>query len=169
MYCLKFSDRGAIRISFVLEFKKGFPSGSVVKNLPADPEDTGDAGLIPGWGRSPGEENGNPLQYSCPENSMDRGAWQGTVHEVTKSHLARVRTSAHTHRQTHTHTHMSPFTREAHWENLGRGVVRIWQDQETWPSQSSPKAALRSTWDLFQPRGPGPLSGISSSICQGIA
>ena len=62
-------------------------------------------GLILGSGRSPGEENGNPLQYSCPENSMDRGAWQGTVHEVTKSHLARVRTSAHTHRQTHTHTH----------------------------------------------------------------
>ena len=45
----------------------------VVRNLPAN---AGDAGLIPGSGRSPGEENGNPLQYSCLENPMDRGAWQ---------------------------------------------------------------------------------------------
>ena len=45
----------------------------------------GDPGLIPGPGRSPGEGNGNPLQYSCLENSMDGGAWWGTVHEVAKS------------------------------------------------------------------------------------
>ena len=45
----------------------------------------GDLGLIPGSGRSPGEENGNPLQYSCLENSMDRRAWWAIVHEVTKS------------------------------------------------------------------------------------
>ena len=45
----------------------------------------GDAGLIPGLGRSPGEENVNPLQYSCLEYLMDRGAWQATVHGVTKS------------------------------------------------------------------------------------
>ena len=49
--------------------KKGFPNGSVVKNLPAN---AGDLGLIPGSGRSPGEENGNPLQYSGLENPMDR-------------------------------------------------------------------------------------------------
>ena len=47
--------------------------------------DTGDAGLIPGLGRSLGEGNGNPLQYSCLENPMDRGAWLGTVLMVTKS------------------------------------------------------------------------------------
>ena len=47
----------------------GFPSGSVVKNPPASPGDAGDTGLIPGSGRSPGEGNGNPLQYSCLENS----------------------------------------------------------------------------------------------------
>ena len=47
--------------------------------------DTGDVGLIPGWGRSPGERNANPLQYPCLENPMDRGAWQATVHRVTKS------------------------------------------------------------------------------------
>ena len=45
----------------------------------------GDPGLIPGSGRPPGEGNGNPLQYSCLESSMDRGAWQSTVHEVTES------------------------------------------------------------------------------------
>ena len=44
-----------------------------------------DPGLIPGWGRSPGEGNGKPLQYSCLENPMDRGAWQATVHRVAKS------------------------------------------------------------------------------------
>ena len=47
--------------------------------------DVADLGLILGSGRSPGEGNGNPLQYSCLENSMDRGAWWTTVHEVTKS------------------------------------------------------------------------------------
>ena len=54
------------------------PSGSVVKNSPAD---AGDSGSIPGLGRSPGK-NGNPLQYSCLGNLMDRGAWQATVHGV---------------------------------------------------------------------------------------
>ena len=49
----------------------------VVKNLPANAGDTKDVGSIPGLGRSPGEGHGNPLQYSCLENSMDRGAWQG--------------------------------------------------------------------------------------------
>ena len=54
----------------------GFPGGSVVKNLPAS---AGDAGLIPGLGRSPGEENCNPLQYSCLGNPKNRGTWQATV------------------------------------------------------------------------------------------
>ena len=54
---------------------------SVVKNLPAN---AGDMGLIPGLGRSLGEGNGNPLQYSCLENLMDRGTWQATVHGVKK-------------------------------------------------------------------------------------
>ena len=61
---------------------KGFPSGSVVKNLPAD---AGGAGSIPGLGRSPGEGTGKPLQYSCLGNPMDRGDWQSTVHAVAKS------------------------------------------------------------------------------------
>ena len=57
----------------------------VVKNLPASAGDTGDAGSMPGLGRSPGEGNGNPLQYSCLENPMDRGTWQVKVHGVAKS------------------------------------------------------------------------------------
>ena len=57
----------------------------VVKNLPANAGDLRDVGPIPGLGRSPGEENGNPHQYSCIENPMDRGAWWATVHGVTES------------------------------------------------------------------------------------
>ena len=52
----------------------------------------GDLGLIPGLGRSPGEGNGNPLQCSCLENSTDRGAWQDTVREVTKSDMTKQQT-----------------------------------------------------------------------------
>ena len=56
----------------------------MVKNPPASAGDAGDLGLIPGLGRSPGEENGNLLQYSCLENSMSRGAWLATVHGAAK-------------------------------------------------------------------------------------
>ena len=61
------------------------PDGSVVKNLPASDGDARDVGLIPGLGRSPGGGNGNPLQCSCLENSMDRGAWHSIVHGVANS------------------------------------------------------------------------------------
>ena len=57
----------------------------VVKNASANAGDVRDADLIPGSGRSPGGGHGNPLQYSCLENPMDRGAWRATVHRVTKS------------------------------------------------------------------------------------
>ena len=58
---------------------------TVVKNLPANTEDAGDTVSIPGSGRSPGVENGNPLQYSCLGNPMNRGAWQTTVQGVATS------------------------------------------------------------------------------------
>jgi len=61
---------------------KGFPGGSMVKDLPTN---AGDAGSIPGSGRSPGVGNGNPLQYSCLKNFKDREAWRATVHKVAKS------------------------------------------------------------------------------------
>ena len=57
----------------------------MVKNLPANAEDTRDVGLMPGLGRSPGVGNGNPLQYSWLENPMDRGAWRATVHAAARS------------------------------------------------------------------------------------
>ena len=57
----------------------------MVKNLPINAEDTGDEGLIPGSGRSPGGGNGNPLKYSCLGNPMDGGAWWAIVHSVAKS------------------------------------------------------------------------------------
>ena len=60
----------------------GFPGGSEVK---ASASNVGDLGSIPGLGRSPGGGNGNPLQYSCLENPMDRGAWRAAVHGATKS------------------------------------------------------------------------------------
>ena len=61
------------------------PGASVVKNLPASAEDTEDVGLIPGSGRSSEGGYGNLFQYSCLENSMDRGTWQATVHKVMKN------------------------------------------------------------------------------------
>ena len=63
----------------------GFPGGSVVKNLSANTGTKGYVGLILGLGRSPGGENGNPLQYSCLENHMDRRTWGATVYGVAKS------------------------------------------------------------------------------------
>ena len=62
----------------------------MVKDLPAVQEtacNTGDGSSIPGLGRSPGEENGNPLQSSCLENSMDRGTWRATVHSIAESDM----------------------------------------------------------------------------------
>ena len=64
----------------------GFPGGSEIKKKKKKSAcNTGDQGLIPKLGRSPGEGNDYPLQYSCLENSMDRGAWWATVHGVAKS------------------------------------------------------------------------------------
>ena len=63
----------------------GFPGGSAVKNSPANAGDARDTGLLPGWGRSPGGGKGNPLQYSCLENPMDRGTWQAAVHGIAES------------------------------------------------------------------------------------
>ena len=60
----------------------GFPGGAVVKNSPAG---AGDEGSVPGCGISTREGNGNPLQYSCLGNPINRGAWQATVHGVAKS------------------------------------------------------------------------------------
>ena len=76
----------------------GFPGGNRGKkkeNLPANAGDTGDAGSIPGSGRSPGVGNGNPLHYSCLEKRKDRGAWRAAVLGVTESQM---QLSTHTHK-----------------------------------------------------------------------
>ena len=65
-----------------LRVKESFPSGSVLKNLPPN---AGDQGVIPGSGRSPGEGNGKPFQYSCLGNSMKRGTWWAIIHRVTEN------------------------------------------------------------------------------------
>ena len=67
-----------------------FPTGSAVKNLPE-----GDLGSVPGLGRSPRGGHGNPLQYSCLENPMDRGVWRATVHTVPKSQAILKQLSTH--------------------------------------------------------------------------
>ena len=84
---------------WVLLKNRGFPSSSDGKPSACN---MGDHGSIPRLGRSPGEGNSNPLQYSCLENSMDRGAWWATVHGVAKSQTQL--SDSHTHTHTHTHT-----------------------------------------------------------------
>ena len=66
----------------------GFPGGSAVKSPPASAGDTGDVGLIPGLGRSPGKRNGYPFQYSCLENPTDREAWWASVHGIAESDMS---------------------------------------------------------------------------------
>ena len=93
------SGFGTAFISFSnsVEITLGVPGGTMVKNQPVNAGDAGDPGLISGWGRSPGGRNGSPLQYSCQDNPMDRGAWWATVHGVAQSQT-RLSDWARTHR-----------------------------------------------------------------------
>ena len=75
--------------------KLSFSGGTSGKNPPANTGDFRDSVSVPGLGRSPGEGHGNPLQYSCLENPMDRGAWKATVHKVAKSRTQLKRLSTH--------------------------------------------------------------------------
>ena len=81
----------------------GFPGGSDGRESACN---SGDPDLIPGLGRSSGKGNGNPLQYSCLENSMDREAWLATVHGVSKG---RKQLSARAHTHTHTHNQAAQY------------------------------------------------------------
>ena len=85
----------------------------MVKNSPDNAGDAGDAGSIPGLGRSPVRGNGNPLQYSRLGNPMDRGAWWTTVCEVAESDTTEqldTHTHTHTHINVYTHTHIHIHT-----------------------------------------------------------
>ena len=88
----------AAPFTFTNLYNQGFPGSAVVKNTPANAGDIRNAGFTPGLRRSPGGEHGNPLQYSCLENSMDRGVWWATVHGIAKS-WTRLSTHTYTHTQ----------------------------------------------------------------------
>ena len=105
--------------------RQRFPGGTVVKNLPANAGDARDTGLIPELERSHGEGNGHLLQCSYLENSMDREAWQATVHEVAKSRT-QLSTPARTHTHTHTHTWQRCAPRERVWASslMRRNAVK---------------------------------------------
>ena len=75
----------------------GFPDGASGKTLPANAEDVRGLGSVPGSGRLPGGGHGNPLQCSCLENPMDRGAWRAAVRGVAKSRSRLKRLSTHAH------------------------------------------------------------------------
>ena len=81
------SIRASASVQKLVFIQKSSPVTQLVKILPNDTGDRGDMGSIPGLGRFPREGNGNPLQYSCLENSMDREAWLTTVHEVAESDM----------------------------------------------------------------------------------
>ena len=92
----------------------------LVENPPANARDVRDRGLIPGSGRSPGGGNGNPLQYSCLENPMDRGAWWAMVHSVTKSQtrLKQLCRAQHTHMCVYVHlTHFAVLLKLTHYKS----------------------------------------------------
>ena len=97
----------------------GFPSSTSGKESACNAGDTRDKRLITGIGRSPAEGNGNPLQYSCLENSMDRGIWQGTVKGVTKSRWL----WAHT---------LAQWWDETFYFLLARGILNCLGREESW-------------------------------------
>ena len=78
------------KIKTCIKSKRGFPGGAMVKNLLANAGDIRDADLIPGSGRSPGEGHGNPLQCSCLENLMDRGAQRASLHRAAELDITEV-------------------------------------------------------------------------------
>ena len=84
----------APNISVVCKLYLGFPGGSEGKESACN---AGDLGLIPGWGRSPGEGKGSPLQYSCLENPRVRGAWWAAVHNITELDMTEATQHAYTH------------------------------------------------------------------------
>ena len=103
----------------------------MVKNLLPRTGDLRDPGLIPGWGRSPEEGNGNPLQYSCLENSMDRGSWRATVHGGSQSRLDSVTEHTHTPANSGGLAHPLPAWALTSPARDGQGLVSTTDDSAT--------------------------------------
>ena len=126
---------------------KVFPGGSEGKESACK---AGDLGSIPGFRRFPGEENGNPLQYSCLENPTDRGVWQATVCGIEKSQtlLSDSHTHTHTHTRAHTHTHTQTHTQETknyhHYQDGGHfhHLQKIPHDSLLSPSAAKSRQSL---------------------------
>ena len=100
----------------------------MLKNPSVNAEDTRDMGWIPGLGRSPGRGNGNPLQYSCLGNPMDRGAWWATVHKVAKSQRGLSDSPSPPSTNTHMKSYMQIYTEICF---SGRGPWWAWCASET--------------------------------------
>ena len=130
------------------------PGASVVKNPPADAGDARDEDLIPRSGGSTEEGNGNPLQYSCLENPMDRGAWWPTVHGGHKE--------SDTTEQAHMHTHTSLYI------TLIEGGALVWDVLESETCSVMSNSLL--SHGLYSPQNsPGQNTGMGSlSLLQGI-
>ena len=123
-----------------------FPGGS---NGKASAYNAGDPGSIPGSGRSPGEGNGNPLQYSCLENPMDGGAWQATVHGVAKS-----RTWLSDFTFTSWHVYSGPnFYKKSHQPRRQINVGTALRDLKVKPWNSSSRAIRRNIEEISYPLG----------------
>ena len=109
----------------------GFPGVTEVQNLDASAGDTGDASSILRLGRSPGEGNGNPHQYSCLGHSMDRGAWRATIHEGTESKMTEHTQATILPNNSCLSVHyvgrglLVPFSRRGEWGTRGTGLFRI--------------------------------------------
>ena len=111
----------------------------VAKNLPSNARDLRDTGSIPASGRSPGGGHGNPLEYFCPENPMDRGAWWATVHRVIKSQTRLKRLS----KQAYIHVCVCIWCLSLEWAPLVAQTVRNPPAiQETWVRSLDPEDPL---------------------------
>ena len=132
----------------------------VVKNPPANAWDIRDVGSIPGLERSPGEGHGNPPQYSCLENPMDRGSWRATVHGVAKSRTAWGTERAHTHPLPYTSLHIFQISFQKHKTRAPVSGCHLWQLQ-TYETH-------HKLWNAYRERNIWNLKVFSSLTLWGI-
>ena len=161
----KITDKNTLLYMIYVKYNMGVPGGSVVKNLPASAGDSGEEGLIPGWGRSTGKGNGNPLQYSCLENPADRGdcwATQFTGLQRVGHNWATEQQQQHNIIYTYTHTYFdrklhSPFPVLIKGKQLGVGNFRLisalgWESASDWKRKNSFLTKMvRRWWRLTSP------------------